>query len=281
MKTKEAIDLFQSYQKSTHKKRTLQSYLPLLLRFGSQYGERLLKAIGPEEIFHFLEETTAGRARSTRRLRYAQLKAFYNFIINRCDFEMRNPCSISISLVSKAFKVAKPLPRKIPEKELIDELIYNTHSLRDRLMLELQARCGLRIGESLKLKVSDICERRILLREPKSGKEAEVAYMPEAVAKRISEYIRDANLSAEERLFPICYSTARAMIRNHGARLKMKITPHDLRRYSATYASRSGVPLEIISKVILRHQDLKTTQSYLGRVSESEAIQWMDILHGR
>jgi len=107
MKTKEAIDLFQSYQKSTHKKRTLQSYLPLLLRFGSQYGERLLKAIGPEEIFHFLEETTAGRARSTRRLRYAQLKAFYNFIINRCDFEMRNPCSIS--LISTAFKVAKPL----------------------------------------------------------------------------------------------------------------------------------------------------------------------------
>jgi len=91
MKTKEAIDLFQSYQKSTHKKTTLQSYLPLILRFGSQYGERLLKTIGPEEVFHFLEGATAGRARSTRRLRYAQLKAFFNFIINRCDFEMRNP----------------------------------------------------------------------------------------------------------------------------------------------------------------------------------------------
>lgn len=179
------------------------------------------------------------------------MKAFYNFIINRCDFEMRNPRSAS--LVSKAFKGAKPLPRKIPEKELIDELIYNTHSLRDRLMLELQARCGLRIGESLKIKVSDVSERRILLREPKSGKEAEVAYMPEPVAKRVGDYIRDANLSSEDRLFPICYSTARAMIKNLGARLKMKITPHDLRRYSATYASRSGVPLAIISKVILRH----------------------------
>ncbi len=102
MKTKEAIDLFQSYQKSTHKKRTLQSYLPLLLRFGSQYGERLLKVIGPEEVFHFLEGAAAGRVRTTRRLRYAQLKAFYNFIINRCDFEMRNPCSAS--LVCKTFK---------------------------------------------------------------------------------------------------------------------------------------------------------------------------------
>jgi integrase len=58
-------------------------------------------------------------------------------------------------------------------------------------------------------------------------------------------------------------------------------TVHDLRRYSATYACCSGVPLEISAKVILRHQDLKTTQTYLGRVTESEAIRWMDLLHGR
>jgi integrase/recombinase XerD len=279
MKTKDAIDLFQFYQKSNHKMKTLQSYLPLLERFGIQYGERFLKSIGSEDVFHFLEDITEGRARSTRRLRYAQLKAFYNFIISRCDTEMRNPCSAS--LLSKAFKNPKSVSRKIPEKEVIDELIYNTQNMRDRLILELQARCGLRIGESLKIKVSDVSERRILLREPKSGKEAEVAYMPEPVAKRVGDYIRDAHLESEDRLFPICYSTARSMIRKMGARLKIKITPHDLRRYSATYASRNGVPLEIISKVILRHQDLKTTQSYLGKVSESEAIRWMDILHGR
>jgi hypothetical protein len=39
--------------------------------------------------------------------------------------------------------------------------------------------------------------------------------------------------------------------------------------------------LEIISKVILMHQDLKTTQIYLGKVSDSEAIKWMDVLQGR
>jgi hypothetical protein len=41
------------------------------------------------------------------------------------------------------------------------------------------------------------------------------------------------------------------------------------------------LPLEIVSKVILRHQDLKNTQAYLGRVRESEAIRWMDVLYGR
>jgi len=33
--------------------------------------------------------------------------------------------------------------------------------------------------------------------------------------------------------------------------------------------------------VILRHQDLKTTQAYLRRVTESEAIRWRDVLHGK
>ena len=63
--------------------------------------------------------------------------------------------------------------------------------------------------------------------------------------------------------------------------MNVRIKPHDLRRHSAIYASRNGIPHEVISKVILRHQDFKTTQMYLGRISEAEALRWMDVLHGR
>jgi hypothetical protein len=42
-----------------------------------------------------------------------------------------------------------------------------------------------------------------------------------------------------------------------------------------------GVPLEIVPKVILRYRGLKKTQIYVGKVSEHEAIRWMDILHGK
>jgi len=105
--------------------------------------------------------------------------------------------------------------------------------------------------------------------------------MPEQVAKRLDEYIQKEALASGDRLFSICYSTARSLVKQYGEKLNVKISPHDLRRHSATYASRNGVPLEIISKVILRHQDLKTTQMYLGKVSDSEAIRWMDTLHER
>jgi len=58
-----------------------------------------------------------------------------------------------------------------------------------------------------------------------------------------------------------------------GRKLNVKLSPHDLRKHSAACANRNGAPLEIISKVILRHQDLKTTQIYLGKISDTEAIR--------
>ncbi|MBA4396998.1 MAG: hypothetical protein C0394_06420 [Syntrophus sp. (in: bacteria)] len=88
-------------------------------------------------------------------------------------------------------------------------------------------------------------------------------------------------IQSDDRPFPISYSTARALVRRLGEKVNVRISPHDLRRYSATYASRNGVPLEVVSKVILRHQDLKTTQVYLGKINDTEAIRWMDILHGK
>lgn len=279
MTTKEAIALFKYYLQANHKMRTIESYNLLLGRFGAIYAQRPVEEISPDEIFHFLENLTQNLAKSTRRLRYAQIKAFYNFIIDRCSLNMRNPCNTP--LLSKAFRAPKLFQHKILNRGTVDEMIYNTKRRRDRLIMELQARCGLRIGELLKIKVSDVSGRTITLREPKSGKEAEMAYMPENVSRKLAEYIKEKTLQGEDRIFPICYSTARSLVRGLGAKLNVHVSPHDLRRYSATYASRNGVPLEVVSKVILRHQDLKTTQVYLGKISDSEAIRWMDILHGK
>jgi integrase/recombinase XerD len=279
MNIRQAILLFQSYQQSNHRKRTAESYRFLLAHFGALYADRPIDTIRPEEIYDFLERVTMSLAKSTRRLRYAQLKAFFNFVIEKCRPDLKNPCGVP--LLAKTFRIPKRSPKVILDKEIVDEMIYSTQNGRNRLMLELQARCGLRIGELLNIRASDISERKIVITQSKSGKEAETAFMSEQIAKRLKEYVKDKDLSAEDRLFPVCYSTARTFIKNLGKRLNLTISPHDLRRYSATHASRNGVPLEIISKVILRHQDLKTTQVYLGKVSDDEAIRWMDILHGK
>jgi len=54
------------------------------------------------------------------------------------------------------------------------------------------------------------------------------------------------------------------------------LRPHDLRRHAATHASRAGTPIGIVSKVILRHVNLSTTQRCLGKVSDVEALRWIE-----
>jgi len=277
MTINQAVELHKDHQKITLKARTLESYRLILEAFQESFSDREVDSVKAEEILQFLEIGTGKLAKSTRHLRYSQIKAFFSFALDLAGSNIQNPCSSP--LLSKTFKAAAHLQRKILDKEAVDELIFNASNLRDRLMLELQARCGLRIGEVLGLKVSDVSNRKLLIRAPKSGKEAEVAFMPEHIAQRMVDYIAALNLSPEGRLFKVCYTTARNLVHSLGAKLNLKISPHDLRRHSATYASRNGVPLEIISKVILRHQDLKTTQIYLGKVSDAEAIRWMDNLH--
>ena len=58
----------------------------------------------------------------------------------------------------------------------------------------------------------------------------------------------------------------------------VKVRPRDLRRHSASYASGNGILLEVISRVILRHQDPETMQMYLGRISGAKALSLMDML---
>ena len=70
------------------------------------------------------------------------------------------------------------------------------------------------------------------------------------------------------------------MVKKAGEMIGVKLRPHDLRRHAATYASRSGTPLEIVSKVILRHSDLSTTQRYLGKVNDAEDMRWIENLYG-
>jgi integrase len=68
-------------------------------------------------------------------------------------------------------------------------------------------------------------------------------------------------------------------VKRAGRRLRIALRPHELRRYAVTFASTSGVLLEVVSKVILRHKNLSTTQRYLGRVTEAEAMKWIDRIY--
>jgi integrase len=203
--------------------------------------------------------------------------AFFNFVQNNLDQNFDNPCDSP--MLRKFFRPKVKPHFDMLEKATVDEIIFRTNKLRDRLMLELMARGGLRIGEVLKIVPNDVSERKIMLREPKSGREHEMIFIPQKVADRLKEYIKSQDIGLQERIFPICYEAARKVVLKAGKLVGLHLRPHDLRRHAATYASRAGVPLEIVSKVILRHSNLSTTQIYLGKIRDSEALKWIETIY--
>ncbi|PTL36789.1 hypothetical protein CLG94_02610 [Candidatus Methylomirabilis limnetica] len=82
----------------------------------------------------------------------ARAASTFTFAIERCALPIPNPCQAP--LLHKSFRVPKPPLRPSLDRDAIDELIYRTTVLRTRLLLDPQARCGLRIGEVLSLTVA-------------------------------------------------------------------------------------------------------------------------------
>jgi integrase len=237
-----------------------------------------LESITTDEILSFLTQFTDGTKQTTKRNRYTNLNTFFNFVISTFDSKFQNPCDTLV--LKKLFKEAKPPPWPILEKDTVDEIIFRTDNLRNRLMLELMARGGMRIGEVLNLTPRDVEDRKLIIRDPKSGRALEVVFIPKKVADRLIQYIRNKGIELNKRIFPISYSAARVMVNKAGKMVDIHLKPHDLRRHAATFASRAGTPLEIVSKVILRHANLSTTQRYLGKVSDTEALRWIENLYG-
>lgn len=274
MNITQGVNCCLEYHRSNSKETTVRSWQFVLSRFERRFGDRQLDSITSDEVLSFLRECTEGTKQSTKRSRYAVLSAFFNLVKNTIDFDLQNPCSTP--MLKKLFRPAKMTHWTILEKEVVDEIIFRTVKPRNRLLLELMARGGMRISEVLKLTPRDVDGRKLILRDPKSGNQTEVVFIPQKIADRLRAYTEQKGIEPDERIFGLTYQGARAVVNKAGKLVGIHLRPHDLRRHATTHASRSGTPIEIVSKVILRHANLSTTQRYLGKVSDTEALRWIE-----
>lgn len=183
MKVADAITYCIQYHKINSRPNTLANYGFLLGKFGNIYNDKAIDSISTEEIIAFLADITEGRKQNTKRSRYTSLSAFFNLIINTIQPEMKNPC------LSPAIKTLFHKPKTshwvIFDKDTIDEVIFRTLDTRNRLILELMARGGMRISEVLGLKPTDIDGQKLLLHIPKSGREQEIVFIPKKLSSRL------------------------------------------------------------------------------------------------
>jgi integrase/recombinase XerD len=106
--------------------------------------------------------------------------------------------------------------RTVIAREAIDEVLYTTGDRRDRLLLELMARGGMRIGEVLKLKPEDLDGVRITLWHPESGSDQETVFISKRVAVRLRAHVGDENLRAGDQIFSLAYNGARLATKRAG-----------------------------------------------------------------
>ena len=255
MNVSQASKIWLEYHRAHSKHNTIRAYEFTMEKFNQNFANLNLNEMSTDDILDFMAKITEGRKPQTKRIRFSHLTAFFNFMRNNFDCDFKNPCDSP--MLRKLFRPKAIVHWDIIEKETVDEIIFRTDNVRNRLMLELMARRGMRVGEVLKLTPADILDRKLILNDTKSGKEQELIFIPQKVADRLKEYIRAINIGPDKRIFPVCYKAARAMVIKAGQLVGIRLRPHDLRRHAATFASRSNVPLEIISKVILRQSSLK------------------------
>ena len=249
----------------------------VLAQLCEELGTENLEDITTEKVLSFLNRITEGKKQQSKKTRYSLLLAFFNFFKNHIVQDFKNPSDTP--MLKKLFQARPSYHWNILEKETVDEVIFRTSKPRNWLILELMAMGGMRISEVLKFTPSDIHERRLTLKEPKSGREQEFIFIPQRVADRLKDYIRERGIQAHQHIFPICYEAAREMVAKAGSVVGIHLRLHDLRRHAATYVSRSGAPIEIVSKVILRHSNLSATEGYLGKINDVEAVKWIDTLY--
>ena len=127
-------------------------------------------------------------------------------------------------MLRKLYRPGKPTHWEVVEKEIVDEIIFRTTKVRNRLILELMARGGMRIGEVLQLTPKDVSDHKLTIKSPKSGKDAEVVFIPRKVVERLRAYTKDKAVEPDHRIFPITYAAARIIV------------------YSNTLLSRHGFP---------------------------------------
>ena len=287
-------DHFSEYMRQKYRRNckssTLRQAAESLIQFLSFYqdaGKQHLEQMAREDIEAFIEALQdRGLMPNTVRTRLCAVYAFVRFLIEKK--------AVGYELLERRIKIKLPdrLPRAIDPGDL-KQLFSVIDEVRDRALLLLLLRTGMRIGELLNTKVHDVdlSNHRILIYEAEKNSVGRVVYYSEDAREALLSWLRVRN-SFRENLFygqgdkPLCYEAARSMFNKYLEQadlLYSGYTLHCLRHTFATDLLNARMPLECL-RVLLGHTSLEVTRIYArltDKTREEEYFRAMErILKG-
>jgi integrase/recombinase XerD len=212
------------------------------------------------------------------------LEALYAFIAFLVEQEV-----LPHSIRQHKIKLKKPdsLPRAIPSED-IQSLLATISNIRDRALILLLLRTGMRIGELLEVKISDIIfsERKILIYQGEKNYQGRAVYYSEDAEYALQQWLHSRKKNSEY-LFSgkarrqLSYTTTwRIMhkaLQDAGLREK-SYSLHSLRHTFATDMLNAGMRIEVLQQ-LLGHQEIGITMRYAklaDRTREQEYFRAMD-----
>lgn len=251
-----------------HKRSTLQgsfASVKLFLEFYGKSGKRDLKEMERADLEAFIEHLQDGGLKiSTVRTKLACLIAFLHFLTEQ---EV-----ISGAVLKKRIQLKLPelLPRAMHPAD-VQKLLSGIEDIRDRALILLLLRTGMRIGEALGLRVNDLDmrDRKVHLFQGEKNSMGRVVYLSDDVLCALKLWIRRRDPNQGFVFYghgnkPICYSTGRSRFVKYiqKAGLEEKgYTVHCLRHTFASELLNAGMRLECLQQ-LLGHQDIEVTRRY-------------------
>jgi site-specific recombinase XerD len=183
------------------------------------------------------------------------IRGFYHYLIEEEQVAMVN----------------RPVPRHLRDEE-VGRLLKVVHHQRDRAMVMLMLRCGLRVEEVVRLKLAalDLRRSQVFVHQGKGAKDR-VVYLSDDAYEALDQYLRVRPVSRIKEVFLVdkgrCRGKAISVrgiqkrLEYYARQARLKVSCHQLRHTMATQLLNADAALVTIQD-LLGHTRIKTTQRY-------------------
>ena len=224
-----------------------------LLSFTNKQPENITK----DDVKLYIAENLSERASTSIILFLAAIKyAYLNILKNDITASIKRP------------KREKKMPTVLTKDE-VKKLIKSIENKKSKLMVSLMYACGLRVSETVNLKVDHLdFEDNIGHVRQGKGKKDRIFNIPKFLFSKLKKHVKQQKENKQEYLFTgpkgkMSTRNLQKIVKNASqkAEIKKDVHCHTLRHSFATHLLENGVDIRIIQK-LLGHASISTTELY-------------------
>ena len=250
---------------------TIQSYQEDLRHFVGWLDEKAidLKELTPERLDDFLT-FTAGQVEyspTSVARHFSSLRGFLKYMQKEGEYDY------STESMLERPKLGHYLPQYLTREEVdsvFESAANGKNPLRDTALFELMYSAGLRISETLGIKLSQLDLDNEWLTPIGKGNKQRLVPLGSKAKENLRVWIEDGrplthpttdNIILNSRGKPMTRMGAWKIVQLHTAHLAKQVSPHTFRHSFATHCLEAGMDLRVLQE-LLGHADISTTQIY-------------------